>query len=126
MKKRSLYVQSVFYIAAGINHFVNPDFYAPLIPPYLPFHEAINFGSGLAEVLLGLGLFIPRFRTFSAIGIIVLLVLFIPAHIFHIQVDGCLEGGPCIPVWVAWVRLLIIHPLLMAWAWWNRNDFAKV
>jgi hypothetical protein len=26
-----------------------------------------------------------------------------------------------VPAWVAWVRLLLIHPLLIGWAWFVRK-----
>jgi len=29
------YLLAVFFIAAGMNHFANPDFYLKIIPPYL-------------------------------------------------------------------------------------------
>lgn len=107
---------SGFYVVAGLNHFVNPSFYAALIPPYLSFHAAINYGSGVAEVLLGLGLLSVVTRKAAAIGIMIMLIAFIPAHIHFITQDSCL-GALCVPAWVGWVRLLAIHPILLFWAW---------
>jgi uncharacterized membrane protein len=31
-----LVVMSVFYVFAGVMHFVNPDFYLEIMPPHLP------------------------------------------------------------------------------------------
>ena len=42
MKKIAIYLQAIFYIAAGINHFRKPQSYDGLIPPYLPWHLFIN------------------------------------------------------------------------------------
>ncbi|MFD0797865.1 hypothetical protein ACFQZJ_10360 [Maribacter chungangensis] len=106
-----------FMLFAGINHFLNPDFYYPLIPPYLPFPKTLNVVSGLLEIGLTLLLFIPRWRTMGVYGIIVLFILFIPSHLYFIQIDACVPDGLCTPVWVAWVRLLVVHPLLILWAW---------
>ena len=56
-------------------------------------------------------------RKKAAIGIVLLLVAFIPAHVHFIQSGGCFEESLCVPLWVAWLRVFPVHPLLMAWAW---------
>ena len=121
MKKISLYIQSIFYLISGINHFRNPDFYLGFIPPYFPFHELINVLAGMAEILLALLLLIIKSRKMAAIGIIILLVAFIPAHIYFIQIGSCLPNDFCVPPWLGWVRLLVMQPLLIAWAAWYRK-----
>jgi len=112
-----VYLLGILFIIAGINHFINPDFYYPLIPPCIPYPEIINIISGFLEVILGAGLLFEQYRRKSAYGIIALLILFIPAHVHHIQMDGCVSDKICIPLWAAWVRLLLIQPLLIFWAW---------
>jgi len=106
-----------FMLFAGINHFLNPTFYLPLIPDYLPFPKTINITSGVLEIFFAVLLFFPKWRSFAVYGIIILLVLFIPSHIYFIQIDACVPNGLCTPLWVAWVRLIVIHPLLLIWAW---------
>jgi uncharacterized membrane protein len=106
-----------FYIFAGANHFINPDFYLGLIPDYLPFPETINYISGFFEILLAIGVAVPKTRALAARGIILLLILFIPSHIYFIEVGSCIENAFCVEPWIAWLRLLVIHPLLMLWAW---------
>ena len=121
IKKLSRYFMAGFFIFAGINHFVNPEFYLPLIPPYIPYPDAVNLISGAAEVILGLGLFFQKTRRLSAIGIIILMLLFIPSHIFFIQIGSCIPDVLCTPQWLGWVRLVIIHPLLILWAAWHKS-----
>ncbi len=121
MKKLNIWLQTTFYVVAGINHFLNPDFYLELIPPYFGEPELINLLSGVVEVILGIGLLIPRFRMFAAWGIILMLISFIPSHIYFVEQGSCIkDGGLCVPDWVGWGRLLVIHPLLMLWAWTAR------
>lgn len=117
IKRLSTLLMALFFIAAGANHFLNPAFYLPLIPDYIPFHSGVNGLSGVAEIGLGMGLFSARTRKLSSTGIILLLVAFIPSHVYFIQVGGCIEGGLCTPLWVAWLRLVVVHPLLILWAW---------
>lgn len=73
-----------FYVRIGIDHFINPDYYLNIIPPYLKFHYELVLISGFFEILLGLGL-LTKYRKQSAIGIILLLVAVFPANIFLIQ-----------------------------------------
>ena len=119
MKKISRWILIFFYISAGINHFRNPDFYYPLIPDYLLFHEAINFISGTMEIVLAIGFIFSKTRLWSAYFTLAMLIAFIPSHIHFIVIGGCVPEL-CIPLWVGWVRLLIVHPLLMIWTWKNR------
>ena len=111
------YLLGIFFIIAGRYHFVNPEFYYPLIPDYLPYPIFINGASGILEIILGLGMLFKKYAEISSWGILVLLILFIPSHIYFIQIGSCVENGLCVPPWVAWVRLLLIHPVLMVWAY---------
>jgi uncharacterized membrane protein len=120
MKKVLLYLQSIFYIAAGYNHFRDPELYYGLIPPYLPSHAMLNIMAGVAEMLLGVLLLFTTTRKFAAYGIVLMLVAFIPAHIYHIQMKGCVPRL-CFPEWTVWMRLFVLHPVLLAWAWWYRK-----
>ena len=106
-----------FYLFAGSYHFINPEFYSDLIPDYLPFHSAINYLSGFLEIVFGIGVAFPKTRMFAAKGIIVLLILFIPSHVDFILKGSCVESAFCVSPWIAWLRLLIIHPILIYWAW---------
>ena len=108
----------VFYLFAGAYHFIRPDFYYGLIPDYLPFPKTINLLSGFLESLLALLMLFTYTRKIASLGIIFLLIAFIPSHIYFISIGSCVEGSLCIPPWISWLRLLIIHPLLILWAWW--------
>ena len=108
-----------FYFIAGVNHFIHPKFYYPLIPPYLPEPILINALSGVLEILLAIAIIIPRYRRIASVFIILLLIAFIPSHVYFIQVGACMSSESlCTPMWVAWIRLLLIHPMLIAWAWY--------
>lgn len=106
------------YLIAGINHFLNPAFYIPLIPSYLSNAVLINILAGIAEVGLGLGVLYFPTRTRAAWGIMLMLLAFIPSHVYFIQINTCVEGGLCVPAWIGWVRLIVIHPILLYWAIW--------
>jgi uncharacterized membrane protein len=118
IQKFLIYSMGYFYLVAGVNHFVTPDFYLPLIPPFFSNPEFINILSGVAEILLGLGVLYLPTRKRAAWGIFGMLLCFIPSHVYFIQLGSCIEGGLCVPEWVGWVRLMVIHPILLLWSFW--------
>ncbi len=97
---------------AGINHFLKPAMYAPFIPDFLP-KDAVNYLSGAAEIIFGIGVFIPRFRSMATLGILVLMLLFLPLHIIDVFATKPAIGSHQ----VALVRLPIQFVLIL-WAWY--------
>ncbi len=113
------FILIVFYIFAGYNHFASPSFYLPIIPPYLSnWANEINLLSGILEIILGILLIPKSTRPYAAKGIIILLILFIPSHIYFIQKGSFTLGAIEITSTLSWFRLLIGQPILMLWAWW--------
>lgn len=121
VKRISLVLMIVLYASAGINHFIHPESYYPIIPPCFPIPAFINIASGLLEIILSLGLMFVDTRKIAAYGIIILLILFIPTHIYMIQKGGCMSETMCLPAWAAWLRLFPLQFMLMWWAWWHRK-----
>ncbi len=114
LKLPLLYLMGIAYIVAGIMHFVVPEMYLKIMPPYLPWHKELVFLSGLAEIALGALLFMEPYRKLAAWGIILLLVAVFPANIYLAQTNGAALG---VSPLAAWARLPI-QLLLIAWAWW--------
>ena len=114
LKKATKIIFTVFFVAAGINHFLDPAFYENITPPYLPWPHALVIISGVAEIVLGLGLLIPRLSQLSAWGIIALLIAVFPANI-HMAIHP--ELYPTIPIAALWLRLPL-QGLLVLWAYW--------
>ena len=114
----SKYSCILFYLSAGINHIISPDFYVNLIPNYLPYPYGINILSGLIEIALSLLLLFPKYLKIGAWGIIVLLIFFIPSHVYFIKIGSCVPSGLCVNPIIGWLRLIIVHPILILWAWY--------
>jgi uncharacterized membrane protein len=113
------WVLALVMIGAGVMHFVRPAFYVALIPPSWPLRLAAVYISGAAEIALGAGLLIPRWRRWAAWGIIALLVAVFPANIYHAASGGLTH--PDLPAFMAnataaWLRLPVQF-VLLAWAW---------
>jgi uncharacterized membrane protein len=116
-KRVLLWLMGAFYVGAGMIHFLRPGFYLPMIPPYLPYHLALVYLSGLAEIVLGAAVLVPQTRALAAWGIILLLIAIFPANV-HIALHDVPLGGAehGAGVW-NWVRLPF-QAVLIVWAWW--------
>lgn len=75
---------AVFMIYAGLQHFMNPDFFNPFVPDVLVFKTFIIYASGVLEVGLGILLLVPKFASKAAYFIFILMLLFLPIHIWDV------------------------------------------
>ncbi len=107
---------AVFFVVAGLNHFLDEAFYLKLMPDYIPaeLHRPAVVVSGIAEVLLGVLLLIGRTRRLAAWGIIALLVAVFPANIYGYQHSEEIFGvSKAVHFW-----RLPLQGVMIAWAWW--------
>ena len=119
VKKGMLYAMVVFYLFGGYNHFKDPSFYIPLIPPYLSIWAVeLNLISGFAEIILGLLLIPDQTRKWAGYGIVLMLFAFIPSHIYFIQRGDFTLGSFTMTPVMSWIRLLVFQPLFILWALW--------
>ena len=118
LRSLSLIAMALLYVVAGINHFWHPATYVHIMPDYFPAKHMLNILAGISEIVLGALLFPKATRRFAAFGIIAMLVAFLTVHIWMIQKGGSYFN---LPDWALWVRLVVGQPLLIWWAWSNRN-----
>jgi len=117
----------LFYLVAGVNHFRNPGSYLRIIPGYIPYPSAANILAGCFELLFALLMIFPKTRRLAAWGIIMMLLAFLPVHINMIGDAPLKLGDLLVTPLLAWVRLVVLQPLLITWAWWyTRNSDQNV
>ena len=114
------YLMAVFYIATGINHFRNPAFYVSIMPPYIPWHLAMVYISGVIELVLGVMVLIPKYRTLAAWGIIALLIAVYPANI-HMAMNPHLYPQYS-PILLRYVRLPFQIVFIALAYWFTKPD----
>jgi uncharacterized membrane protein len=107
------YSLGLWFALAGLYHFINPEFYLRMMPPYLPWHLFLVYLSGFFEAALGLLLFVPRYTRFAAWSLIALLVAVFPANI-HMALNPQLF--PDFSPVVLWLRLPL-QAVFIAWAY---------
>ena len=118
LKTISYYVFGLLYCIAGILHFVMPEFYLQIMPPYLPFHLELVYLSGVAEIVLGIGLVFKVSRQWAAYGIIALLIAVFPANwylAFNETPQDALGTSQIVALWFRFP----IQALLIGLAWWQ-------
>ena len=83
LKKISLYVMSFFYINVGIRHFIEPEWFLYIIPPYLSnIGIELVYISGVFEIMFGILILFRKYRKIASYGIILLLIAVYPANIY--------------------------------------------
>ena len=78
-------ISSIFYIIVGIKHFIDPNFFIAIVPPYLPYHLELVYISGFFEILFGTMILFPKYRFYGAVGLMLLLTAVFPANIYLAQ-----------------------------------------
>ena len=83
IKYLSIFVMSFFYIYVGIKHFIDPNWFLYIIPPFLSFIGLeLVYISGFFEIILGILLLYPQSRQMASYGLILLLIAVYPANLY--------------------------------------------
>ena len=115
---------ALFLIIAGIGHFIIPEFYLRMMPPYLPAPYSLIYISAVAEIALGVCALIPKLQPIAKYGIILLLLAIFPANI-HMALNphlfpefssiGLLLRLPFQAIFILWVIFSLPNtPLILA------------
>lgn len=108
-------VLAALFAFAGTMHFIIPDQYMRIMPPWLPLHRELVYLSGALEIAGGMGLLVPRTRRAAGMGLILLLIAVWPANL-QMLLDARSAGASA----GAQTLLLLRLPLqlvLIAWVW---------
>ena len=101
-----------FLTVAGLMHFVAPQFYRPMIPEPLGDPDPWVYGSGVAEMVVGIALIPTRTRRPAALAAAALFVVVFPGNLqmaWDARDDSALRQ-------VATLARLPIQGLLIWWA----------
>ena len=85
-------ILGVLMILAGIQHFRDPAMYGPIIPDALP-KDLITYISGAVEILFGAGLFFRRVLLMASMGVLILMIGFLPLHLWDVFRDEPAMGS---------------------------------
>jgi len=114
MHTGSLYAIAALFIGAGLAHFLWPNVFVRVVPPYLSRPLLLVYLSGVAEVLGGIGVLLPSVRPYAGWGLLLLLFAVFPVHIYMVRQPGTFSK---VPLWALYARLPLQF-VLMAWIYW--------
>jgi uncharacterized membrane protein len=104
---------SVFFLAAGLLHFLKPKPYVAIVPDAMPRKRALVYASGVAEMAGGAGVLPRRTRRAAGWWLIATLVAVFPANV-NMAVNA--DRFRAVPEPLLWARLPV-QGLLIAWVW---------
>ena len=108
------WVLALAMFGAGVTHFTNSEFFLAIMPPFIPWHLAMVYISGVAEMGLAVGVLLPATRNLAAWGLVALYLAVYPANIY-MAVSGAQPAALGeMPAWAAWARL----PLQFVFIYW--------
>ena len=118
IRTTSQWLLALFMVGAGTMHFINPDFYLNIMPPYLPLHLELVYLSGVFEIALGAMLLVKRLAPLASWGLILLLIAIFPANIYAYQHQDLIPASSLLHL-----LRLPLQAVLILWAYWyTRRD----
>ena len=119
--KKSQKIAGIFLalllIISAVFHIINPDFSSGLIPDFLPKYF-VHVVTAIIEFVLGVGVFIPKYRKVALQGIFLLMIVFIPIHVMDI-----FSENPVVKPFAAAIIRVIVQFLFVYLAWFASGKF---
>lgn len=110
LRRFSAIVIGFAFIGVGSLHFLKPEFFFRIMPPWIPWHAAAVYASGVFEILGGIGVLLPQTRSIAGLGILALLLAVFPANIhMALNASDYADISPAIGLWLR----LPMQPLLI-------------
>lgn len=121
VKSVSLYLSVIGYVYVGLLHFIQPDFFLKIMPPYLPYHLPLVYASGFIEITLGFCLLFKKLRFFAGWGLILLLIAVYPANIYLAFNETPQIALGISPFMASWVRLPLQFVFIGLAYWFTKS-----
>lgn len=112
----SRFIIAGLFLCAGALHFIRPGAYVSVMPDYIPWHKAMVYISGAAEILGAIGIIIPKTQKWAGWGLIVLLIAVFPVNI-EMAIMAFQQQGWSLYFWGTLLRLPLQF-ILIYWIYW--------
>lgn len=119
LKSALCIVFALFFVVAGVMHFVAVDSFAAIVPPLLPFPRLIVWMTGLMEIGMGVMLLCPHFRPRVGVLLGLFLLAVLPANIY-MAMAGIPFGDSVSTPAMLWGRVALQFPLIAVIYWATR------
>lgn len=104
-------------LAGAFNHIYAPETYKDFIPNFIP-ETLANILSTIAEAIVGIALIIPKYRKWGGLGFFILMIIFLPIHIWDFT-----KEIPAIGSKVAATVRIAVQLLFIAAGWWIYKSY---
>lgn len=113
----------IILLGAAYNHIVHAEMYTAMVPKFIPILFADVFAV-VSEALVGILLLVPKTRKYGAIGFTVLMIIFLPLHIWDVfRVEK--QGNPLVRNMNVAVIRLVIQVMVIAVGFWMYRFYSK-
>ena len=121
--KTSRLLLALVFVTAGLLHFIYPDPYIRVVPPWLPAPAVLVIISGVCEIAGGLGLLWRASRRWAGYGLIALCLAVLPANV-QMLLDAQASAASLAWQVALWARLPL-QLALITWIWFASRDDRK-
>lgn len=111
------YIIAGLFVLTGLLHFIRPQFFVHIMPDYIPYHLAMVYISGVAEILGGIGILVSQTQTYAAWGLILLLLAVFPANV-NMTLEAVQEQGYRSWWTTATILRLPLQFVFIYWVYW--------
>jgi len=109
-------IYGIPFVLIGITHFTDPTWFEPIVPKILGNAYFWVILSGVFEVLIGVGIMIPKFRKISAFTMVLMLITLYWANLNMWINDIPLSGNTYGDIWHI-IRGVIQVSLILTALW---------
>jgi uncharacterized membrane protein len=83
MRVAARWFLALLFMLDGVLHFAFADFFAAIVPPWVPQAHTVVLATGVAAFAGGAGLLVPQLRQAAGIGLALYCVGVYPANLHH-------------------------------------------
>jgi uncharacterized membrane protein len=106
----------LLFAFTGIGHFIITRPMAQMLPGWVPARTELVYLTGILELVIAAGFFVPRFRRLSGWAAVLLLVLFFPVNVYAALNRVPLGGHAWGPLYLL-VRTPV-QAIIVGWIYW--------
>jgi uncharacterized membrane protein len=115
LKYAGLVLVTVFFVVGGQAHFTATEFFVKIVPPYVPLPLLMVYFTGVLELIGAVAIWVPAWRSWAGIGLVILTVCVTPANIYMwLNPQLFAEISPSFLGW-----RLVAQVVLLAIIWWS-------
>ena len=120
MKKVLPYLLGFIMLLSAVAHILNPAFYTEMVPSFIPLGLA-NIVAAIAEAVIAVLLFLPKYRSWGGLAFLLLMIAFLPLHVWDLFKENPAVGPSPAPI----IRLAFQFLLIYA-GWWIYKKYKPV